>query len=84
MNIMYCLDCMFKHTRDLEHHAEDAVRVTAGEDREYWEGQIDHLRELRKFILSKMQRTGATTCDHKSGSCSVKQKHTGCKTCGGG
>jgi len=51
---MFCLDCMYKHSRDLEHHMEDAVRVDKA-NRAFWEEQIDYIRKLRKHILSRMK-----------------------------
>jgi hypothetical protein len=60
-NVMFCLDCMYKHTRDLEHHMEDAVRVDK-EAREFWEEQIDRVREMRKYILDRMRGKRHSEC----------------------
>ena len=55
VGLMFCLDCMFKHARDLEHHLEDAVRVTSEKEREEFENMIDTVRGVRKTILEKMK-----------------------------
>ena len=54
-SVMFCLDCMFKHSRDLEHHMEDAVRVDK-KARLTWEEWIDKIRELRKYIQNRMTK----------------------------
>jgi len=51
---MFCLECMYKHSRDLEHHAEDALRVTSGEEHEFFERLVNTVREFRKEIFNKM------------------------------
>lgn len=66
LGLMFCLDCMYKHSRDLEHHLEDAVRVTKGSEREDFENMIDTVREVRKVILQKMKQA-----PENGSSCSV-------------
>jgi hypothetical protein len=53
--VMFCLECMFKHLRDTEHHLEDAVRVTEGKEREEFETMIDGIRLMRKVVFDKMK-----------------------------
>lgn len=73
--VMFCRECMYKHLRDLEHHLEDAVRVTSGSERNYFEGMIDTLRNYRKEIFSQMLRDG----QHSKNLSELKKK---CTTCG--
>ena len=56
VGVMFCLECMYKHSRDLEHHMEDAVRVSRGKQREFFENWIDEIRKLRKQVLGMMIR----------------------------
>lgn len=50
-SISYCLECAWKHSRDLEHHLEDAVTYTkeAGK-RMMFQSLVDKVREIRKKI----------------------------------
>lgn len=79
LGLMFCLDCMFKHTRDLEHHLEDAVRVTKGSEREEFENMIDTVREIRKAILEKMKTStqSAESCPTCSSSMVVSSNPVG-------
>lgn len=63
VGMMFCLDCMYKHSRDLEHHLEDAVRVTKGSERMSFEDMIDTIRKMRSQILDKMKGSNpSSTC----------------------
>jgi len=54
---MFCLECMFKHGRDLEHHAEDAYRITKDP---FYDRIIDTMREIRKGIFDRMREKPAS------------------------
>ena len=79
VGLMFCLECMFKHARDLEHHLEDAVRVTKGVERDHYQELIDRVREIRKEIFEEMTTTKVLKEEKEAignpGACSV---------CGGG
>lgn len=49
IGVMNCWECVEKHTRDLEHHLEDIVRVSEARERIKYEDWIDFVREIRKF-----------------------------------
>jgi len=53
IGIMFCLECMYKHSRDLEHHLEDAYRVTKNPR---FDEMIDTLRGWRKEFLEMMKQ----------------------------
>jgi len=54
IGVMACFECVEKHSRDLEHHLEDIVRVTTDpRQRLYFEDWIDLIREIRKYAHQK-------------------------------
>jgi len=53
VGVMFCLECAYKHARDLEHHLEDAYRVTKNPE---FDQMIDILRGWRKRYLEMMKQ----------------------------
>lgn len=48
----YCLECMTKHSRDFEHHAEDLVTASKNNPnlRDVAQDIVDNARDLRKQV----------------------------------
>ena len=69
-SIGYCLECAHKHSRDLEHHLEDGVTYSAGDEakRKKFQDLVDRIRKIRKEIdqmrLAEMQ--DGTAVDEES------------------
>jgi len=54
IGIMMCWECVEKHSRDIEHHLEDIVRVTKEPSKRLqFEDWIDRVREIRKYAHTR-------------------------------
>jgi len=54
IGVMKCFECCEKHSRDLEHHLEDIIRVSPNpQERLMYEDWIDKVREIRRYSHSK-------------------------------
>lgn len=81
-NLMNCPECVHKHLRDVEHHLEDMTRVTAGDERKFYDKLIDRVREDRKHIFNiiverEVTIRGGTTPEIEK----ETKKRFGCTTC---